>query len=204
MTADSNLDNSIVPLRVLASTADRRRLMTTKEVAEKRLEVLTSGNETLINGWWFNYFDTPDAVGCFNNEIKIISNLLTGPLVDTKLGNSVLILTEEQFKQLKGKTFDRNEINTDWLTKRQVKEHPVWQELLRESLDAYVDAVFEQYEKRFGKANLMCVSFANSQDVPTLRSCCLRRLDGRSDLYGFCSVLSSCPCLVGVLDEQIT
>ena len=179
--------------------------MTTEALAKRRLEVLASGSEELIRAWWNNYYDTSDGVAYLGDEIKILKNsqLLIDITPEAELKDGALVLTEDQYNTLEGKTFKRSKlgVTNDWLTKEQAKKHPVWQELLGDVLEPYVDAVFEQYEKQYGKRNeLMGVFLADAQDVPTLRSWFVGRLNGRSDLIG-CN-LDHDARLVGVLDKE--
>ena len=180
--------------------------MTTRQIAERRLEVLSSGDEGLIDAWWNSYLNTVDAVA-YNrnrNEIKVILNSkkLRNINPDAELRLGELVLTEEQYKKLEGKTFQRSELIINGpLTKEQAKEHPVWQELLGDVLNEYVDAVFEQYEK-YGESNrLMPVYLANAEDVPTLCSWLVGMLDSRSDLIGSHD-LDYNSHLVGVLSKE--
>ena len=57
-----------------ALIASGRIPMNTKQIAKRRLEVLSSGDHKLIDAWWTNYFDTSDAISYFKNEAKVITN----------------------------------------------------------------------------------------------------------------------------------
>ena len=182
--------------------------MTLRQIAEKRLEVLISGDEDLIHIWWDTYFNTVDAIAYNKDEIKVIPNsqMLMNINPDAELKNGALVLTEEQYNNLEGKTFQRSELAVEEpLTKKQAKEHPVWQELLGDVLNEYVDAVFEVEKKRCGKyvkdPKLMIVYLANAENVPTLYPWFVGMVDSRSDLFGSYD-LDYDSILVGILDKE--
>ncbi|HDQ59886.1 MAG TPA: hypothetical protein ENN30_01700, partial [Candidatus Woesearchaeota archaeon] len=128
--------------------------MTVQDVAKKRLEVLASGNKKKTSQFWDISQNTTSAVAYFKDEIKIIPNceILTNIDYDAEILNGALVLTEDQYKQLPGKTFKHSELMTNTQMTRidRAKAHPVLQELLGDDLEPYVDAVFDKVKKSYG------------------------------------------------------
>ena len=187
----------------LALRKTKRIPMTLRQIAEKRLEVLSSGDEALIHYWWDNRYCTSDGVAYFGDEIKVLKNsqLLMGIIPGAELKNGALILTEEQYNNLEGKTFQRSELIIDErLTKKQAKEHPVWQELLGDVLDEYVDAVFEQYEKN-GESNKLMGVYVYNTYIPALCTWSIGMLETESDLPGSYD-LNGGALLIGILSKK--
>lgn len=181
-----------------AVRAEGRGPMPVSALMKRRLQVLESKNEDLIENWWGNYYDSPDGIANFKQEYKVVKNaeLLLSINKKSKLQNGALILTEKQYDTLKGETFSRAELEkagiNDWMPKDKVIEHPVWNAFApKDLLKNYADAQF----KKYNNTTAMGVYISNPQDTPTMRALVLyggggviRRsflLDGRSlDYYG--------------------
>ena len=189
-----------------ALRADGRVPLTVRQIAEKRLEAVASGNEQMIEGWLLNYFDTSDAIAYSGDEIKIVPDceLLKNIDSDAKLKNGSLVLSKNQYKQLPGKTFQRSDIKADkWLTEQEVKEHPVWQLELGDLLEPYAKMVFSERKKRWDAFQTgMGVQFDRKRERPTLSPFGLNRLYDGSSLKN-CYLLDYCARLVGVRNEKI-
>ena len=168
---------------------------------KRRLQVLKSGNEELVNAWWENYFDSPDGVACKGDEVKYVPNaqLLLDITPEAKLSNGALVLTEKQYDALQGKTFSRKELEklggNNGLTKNQVLKHPVWQAVAGDILEQYADAHF----KRYNAKTLMGVYFSSLRDKPTIRALALSNGGNHwSHLFGGRYLDGSYARLVGV------
>src|SRR3989344_1384071 len=159
-----------------ALRADNRTAMSIPDLMKRRLQVLNSGKEKLIEAWWENYFDFPDGVAYKGDEVKYVPNaqLLLGITPEAKLSQGALVLTEAQYSKLKGPTFSRKELekagSNYWLTKNQVLKNPVWQAVAgSELLEQYADAHF----KRYNTNEAMAVYLSSPQDKPTMRALAL-------------------------------
>jgi len=169
---------------------------------KRRLQVLKSGNEELVNAWWENYFDSPDGVACKGDEVKYVPNaqLLLSITPNAELSNGALVLTEKQYDGLLCQTFSRKELQkaglNEWLTKNQVLNHPVWQAVAgSELLEQYADAHFKRYDAK----TAMGVYLSSSQDRPTMRTLILNYGDyHRSNLDGGRGLGGDIARLVGV------
>jgi hypothetical protein len=156
-----------------ALMAEKRVPMPISALMKRRLQVLESNNEDLINNWWGNYYDSPDGVANFKQEYKVVKN--AEPLLTitkkSKLQNGALILTEKQYDALKGETFSREELEkagiNDWMPKDKVIEHPVWNAFVpKDLLKNYANAQF----KKYNNTKAMGIYVTNPQDVPTMRA----------------------------------
>jgi len=156
-----------------ALRADNRTAMSIPALMKRRLQVLKSGNENLVNAWWENYFDFPDGVAYKGDEVKVVLN--AQPLLDitpeAKLSQEALVLTEAQYSKLKGPTFSRKEMEkagiNAWQTKSQVLKNPVWQAVAGSKLlEQYAAAHFKRYDAK----TAMGVYLADAQDQPTMRA----------------------------------
>lgn len=189
-----------------ALRADKRVPLTFRQIAGKQLEAVASGNEQMINGWLLNCFDTSDAIAYSGNEIKIVPDceLLKSINFDAKLKNGALVLSENQYKQLNGKTFQHSEFKVnEHLTEQEAKEHPVWQAELGDILEQYTKMVFSEGKKKYGFDNAMKVYLAGSQEKPTLRPFHVLSISGRSNLSSHYNYLDDFSRLVGERDEKI-
>lgn len=144
---------------------DKRIPLTFKQIVERRL------NST--EDWRTNYFDTCDALVQFNGKIKIIKNceILKEMNSKTKLTDGGIKITKEQYKKLKGKEFEISKLNfNNSLTKEEVKNHPIWKELLGKYLGTYIELVFPN------NTNKMMAIWINEEEL-ILRAWCASRLE---------------------------
>jgi hypothetical protein len=117
---------------------DNRIPLTMQQIIERRLN-------SKQDDWKTNYFDTCDGLVQFKGKIKIIKNckLLKEMTSKTELTNGGIKITEKDYKKLKGKEFDISKIKfNNYLTKEEVKKHPIWKGLLGEYLSTYIELVF--------------------------------------------------------------
>ncbi len=166
------------------------RAATIEEIIEKRLEVLASGDEEEIDKFVNNYLDSSTGIVTYKREtedgikdkIKIIPNCETLKNIgrNPELYNGGIELTEEEYNQLEGEVFNREDlILNESLTEEEAKEHPIWKELVgEEALNDYVDAVFDFVKEEYGEDKAMGVWIHDGKDVPVLRSCGVDRVGG--------------------------
>ncbi|HDQ60093.1 MAG TPA: hypothetical protein ENN30_02765 [Candidatus Woesearchaeota archaeon] len=174
--------------------------MTARQIVEKRLEAVASGNEQLINGWLLNYFYTPDAVAYSGDEIKIVPNckLLIDIDSDAELDRWGMVLTEEQYKQLEGKTFQRADLSINkGHTKQEAKGHPVWQAELGDLLGLCTEMVFAEGKRGYGSEKAMSICLGKRQEKPMLHAFVLGGLGGGSGLFDKCNLDS-----INIYSEQ--
>ncbi len=105
-----------------------------------------------------NFFNTGDAVVYHRDgRVKIVldSQTLRDITPKSKLRDGALVLTEEAYNALQGEEFKKGELGKvdGGLSREQAKAHPVWKVLARDQalLNDYVDYIFGEYQKRFGK-----------------------------------------------------
>ena len=190
------------------------RPMDMRNLVEKRLEALASGDEEERDKFVNQSLDSSTGIVTYKretedgirDEIKIIPRceFLENIDINQELYNGRLKLTEEQYNQLEGKVFNRKDlILNEFLTEEEAKEHSIWKELLGGTLKDYVNTVFD-FEKKHGRNTAMGVWVHKGEDVPMLRSCYVDRFIndyyGRS-LYGF-NILDYGTRLVGVKDAK--
>jgi len=157
-----------------ALMAEKRIPMPVSALMKRRLQVLDSKNEDLINNWWGNYYDSPDGLANFKQEYKLVKNAepLLNIAKNSKLKNGGLILTEEQYDALKGETFSRKELEkagiNDWMPKDKIIEHPVWKAAAgsKDLLKNYANAQF----KKYNDSKAMGTYLSEPQDIPTMRA----------------------------------
>lgn len=166
--------------------AEGRIPLSVNGLLKRKLEVLTA-SEAVKFAYWYNYFDTGDAIAYHpDGRVKIVldSQDLRQVTPESTLSLGALVLPNGRYEQLQGEEFTREQINKHTgkpLTKEQAKANPIWQALAREKLllEQYVDEVFSQAKSRFDydKNMGLFVSFSSPQNKPYLRPLCVSRLD---------------------------
>lgn len=173
---------------------DKRRPLTTEEIIERRVN-------SKCDDWKDNYFDTCDAIAIHpNGKFKIIKkcDILKKLNNETKLKDYDLVLSEKEYKKLKGKEFHIKNtqctmINKE-LTSDEVLRHSVWNYLVNKvSLKKYTN--IQKYD------NFMGLYIYKSKEI-VLRALYLDELDDRPVLYGGNRLGVGDSLLVGVANEM--
>jgi len=155
--------------------ADGRVPMNTAQLMQKRLDVRNS--EDIKSGWLDNYFDTGDAIAYHpDGRSKIILDSQTlREMTPESPRWGALILTPEAYDTLEGEEFKKDQtgkllstITGDWMSKADVKSHPVWKALARDQvlLDDYTDYIFAEANERFNYDTVMGVFLSPAEDFP--------------------------------------
>ena len=176
---------------------------------KRRLDALNSSDE-VRSSYWDNYFDSGDGIAYHpDGRAKIV--LDAQPLRDltpsSKLRNGALVLPDGVYDGLEGIELSEVDLERyavgEQLKKKNVKDNPIWQTLARDGklLEDYVQNVFSQGKERFGYDLAMAVYRSSASDVPTMRSWCLSRLDGRAIAFGSGHLDGDFGRLVGVAPE---
>jgi hypothetical protein len=187
-----------------ALMAEKRIPMPVSALMKRRLQVLESKNEDLIENWWGHYYDSPDGIANFKQEYKIVKNAepLLNITQESKLKNGALVLTETQYDNLKGETFSRKELEkagiNDWMQKSEVVKHPVWNAIAgsEDLLKNYANVQFKKYDS----TKAMGVYISDPQDTHTMRALVLGGCDRGSYLDDYGS-LGSDARLAGVREK---
>jgi len=157
--------------------ADGRVPMNVAQLMQRRLDV-RGADANLKSAWMDNYFDTGDAVAYHpDGRVKVIldSPTLRGITPESKRNGGALVLGEDVYKALEGEEFKKGKLGkTDaWMSKSDVKSHPVWKALARDKalLGAYADLIFAEGKERFGYDTAMAVySYSCQGDSPEMRA----------------------------------
>ena len=173
--------------------AEGRTPLPTSGLMKRRLEA-RNASETVKDSWLYNYFDTGDAIAYHpDGKAKIVLNAkqLRELTPKSRLSRGALILPDGIYEALEGRDISKSDLERyasgNWLKQKEVITHPVWQALSEDEtlLKEYTDLVFSQ-----GYDKAMAIYRGSSQDIPTMRSWCVRRLvvgggsvaDGRDHL----------------------
>jgi hypothetical protein len=170
--------------------------MNTAQLMQRRLEA-KNGPEDVKKSWMNNYFDTGDAVVYHpNGDIKIVldSQTLREMTPESQRIGGALILGEDVYNALQGEVFKKGKLGKtgDWMSREEVKDHPVWRFLARDQalLNDYTDFIFAECKERCGYDAAMGVHLClYDGDNPEMRAWSVDRLvsiGGRNDLdYGY-------------------
>lgn len=221
--SDLKLNNSTLPYEQFCGAnhkqmplliADGRIPISVSGLMKRRLEVLDSGDSELISAWWDNYVDTGNGILYHpNGEVKIVSN--AQPFLDmnseSKLSNGALVLGNnkdssiEVYNSINGTEFKRSDLGKtgNVLTKDEVKNHPIWQELVgdKDLLSDYVDVAFKLGKERFNYDNMMGVYISNPQENVVGRLWLVDGLSYNSNANGLNFLDNYSGRLVGVVPE---
>ena len=124
----------------------------------------------------------------FNNDLIVVSNFKELLDINEKsdLNDGALEVKEQYEKLLKeNEAIKRDKIISGRsLSKKEAKEHPILNKLAqgdKSLLDYYVEAIFDKAWEVHGYNENMGVYLPDDQNVPLLRSWCLRYLDNGSN-----------------------
>lgn len=138
-----------------ALIAEGRIPINVAQLMQKRLDI-RNGPEDIKKFWMDNYFGVGDAIAYHPNEkMKVVldSQTLREMTPDTQRVGGALLLTEDAYNALEGKEFKKGKLGKveTWLSKKDVKAHPIWKVLARDQalLDDYVDYIFAEGKQRF-------------------------------------------------------
>ncbi|MEK6897623.1 MAG: hypothetical protein AABW93_03780 [Nanoarchaeota archaeon] len=188
--------------------ADGRIPLSVAGLMQRRLDVRNASDD-VKSSWMDNYFDTGDAVVYHpDGRVKIVldSQTLREINPDSKRNLGALVLTPEQYDTMSGEEFKKDKIGKigDSLSKKDVKDHPVWRVLARDEalLNYYADYVFAEGEQRFYYDTAMGVYLTSAAvSTPEMRAWCVVRLEGRSCVSGRVVLDDGDGRLVGVAPE---
>ncbi len=191
--------------------------LTSKDIMQYRIKAIQSNDENEMNFWLNQYFDTVDGLAYYKglayHKGKLIvvpkSDLLFNINLDSKLINGSLILGKEQYKELSKKyeAIERDKVKTEHnLTKKEVKEHPIWLKLAQEDralLNEYTGAIFAKAKEVFDYDNNMGIYLPpDDEEQPVMRGWFLRNSVGRSGAVVGGSLDYDC-CLLGVRAQNL-
>jgi len=191
--------------------ADGRVPMSVAGLMQKRLDVRNSDSE-VKSSWTDNYFDTGDAVVYHpDGRVKIVldSQHLRDMTPESPRNGGALILTEDAYRSLEGEEFKKGKLGKtgDWLSRADVKAHPVWKALARDQalLNDYTDHIFTEAKEGLDYDTAMGV-FPGSAggDTPEMRAWCVDGLEYRSDAIGRYDLDFSYGRLLGIAPEALS
>jgi hypothetical protein len=196
--------------------ADSRVPMSVSGLMQRRLDVRNSDDKIIKSAWMDNYFDTGDAVVYHpDGRVKIVwdSEDLRNMTPDTPRNGGALIITPKVYETLQGEEFEKGKIGKtgEWMSRKDVKSHPVWKVLARDQalLNDYADYIFGEYQARFTKntpledVRAMGVSLGSaSGNTPEMRAWYVGRPEYGSDAYGR-SDLGDGGRFVGIASEAL-
>lgn len=167
--------------------------MSVAGLMDRRLEVRDAKFSPDVRAAWHdNYFDTGDGILYHpDGKVKVVpdAQVLREINRNSKLSDGALVLPAGVYEAAEGNEFTKEDLKNiikDSLTREGAKINPLWQALARnqDRLNAYVDFVFDETQKRFSYNQNMGLYVGSSQKVPTARSVIVYRLEGRSLAYG--------------------
>ena len=173
--------------------AEGRVPMSVAGLMQRRLDVRNSDDKVKA-AWMSHYFCTGDAV-IYNpdGKVKIVldSENLRNVTPDTPRNSGALIVTPEAYDALQGEEFRKGKLGKigDWITKKDVKAHPIWRALARDQalLNDYADYIFAEAKDSYGYDVAMGVFtydtlFTGSagEDTPEMRAWIVDGLGGGS------------------------
>ncbi|MCX6741654.1 MAG: hypothetical protein NTX24_00565 [Candidatus Pacearchaeota archaeon] len=197
--------------------ADKRVPLNVAGLMQRRLAV-KSADADVQTAWMDNYFDTGDAIAYHpDGKVKLVldSQHLRNLTPESTLNNSALVLPAGVYETLQGPEFTRAKLEKyvgNWLKSDQAKTNPIWQALARDQtlLDAYVDHIFTEYQRRFApKTDLKDITamgafIVDKDNLPkdvTMRALCVSRLVSRSYVLGGYALDYGSGRLVGLAPE---
>ena len=171
--------------------ADGRVPMSVAGLMQRRLDVRNS-DDKVKSAWMDNYFDTGDAAVYHpDGRVKIVldSQDLRNMTPDTHRNGGALIVTPEAYGILQGEEFKKDKLGKtgNWMSREEVKAHPVWKVLARDQglLNDYTDYIFAEGKERFDYDTTMGVFPSSTNgDTPEMRAWCVGRLEYGSDANG--------------------
>ena len=160
--------------------AEGRTPLPTSGLMKRRLEA-RNASETVKDSWLYNYFDTGDAIAYHPDgmgKIVLDAKQLRELTPESRLSNGALILPDGIYESLEGRELSKSDLEKyasgNRLKQKEVISNPVWQALSEDEnlLKEYTNLVFSQ-----GYDKAMAIYRVSSQDIPTMRSWYVGRLD---------------------------
>ncbi len=191
--------------------ADGRVPANVSQIMQRRLDL--RNDDTGVKSFYMDkYFDTGDAVVYHpDGRVKVVldSQHLRDMTSDTPRNGGALIIGEDVYNVLEGEEFKKGKLGKtgDWMSKKDVKAHPVWKVLARDQalLDDYADYIFAESKEKFGYDNGMgiFVSSANG-DTPEMRAWYVYGLGDGSGADGGVDLVSGGGRLLGIAPEALS
>ena len=189
--------------------AEGRVPMNASQLMQRRLDY-RNGPAEVKTAWMDNYFDTGDAIAYHpDGRVKIVldSQTLRDMTPETQRVGGALLLTEDDYNALQGEEFKKGKIGkvNDWMSREDVKAHPVWKVLARDQglLNDYADYIFAEGKERFGYDTAMGVYPDSAGDAPKMRAWYVNRLEHRSVASVRYDLDSGCGRFVGIAPEAL-
>jgi len=175
-----------------------------------RLEAISSGDSWQKDYWLSSYLDSGDGAAYSGGKVKVVlgSDNLRRINDDSELRSGALVVSDGDYGNLEGEEFSRSQLGMagieKLLSKKQVRDHPVWKALAGDShlLSEYAGMIFSEMNEQYGFDEGMGIYLASEQEVPTMRSWVVGTLHQRSDARSFYNLNNySLTRLVGVRAE---
>ncbi len=188
--------------------ADGRVPLSVAGLMQRRLDV-RNFDAKVKSSYMDSCFDTGDAVVYHpDGRLKIVldSQYLREMTPQTQRNDGALVLTQEQYDAMDGEDFKKGELGKteDWLSKADVKRHPVLKVLARDQalLNDYADLIFVDGKEKFGYDKAMGVFIDSTNgDTPEMRAWFVDELGLRSGVFGRYDLGNGGGRLVGVVPE---
>ena len=197
--------------------ADNRIPISVSQLMQRRLDL--RNDETGVKASYTdNYFDTGDAVVYHpDGRVKIVldSEDLRNITPNTPRNGGALIITPEAYNTLQGEEFKKDKLGktNDWMSRKDVKAHPVWKALARDQslLNDYTDHIFSEYKTRFANdtslegIRTMGVFLGSANGyTPEMRAWCVDWLEDRSVALGRYVLDDDSGRFVGIAPEALS
>jgi len=186
--------------------AEGRIPLSIADLMKRRLEFRDSD---VNSSWLDNYFDAGDSVVYHpkgNLKIVLDSKLLRQINSNSSLRNGALVLEDGVYEKLEGQEFTRKELEEyveKPLTKKQVKENPLWRTLARGQnlLNEYADFIFTEAKDKFDYTENMRVYLGSASDDSNLCAWYFSGLVDGSYVDGGCVLGADLGRFVGLAPE---
>jgi len=191
--------------------ADGRVPISVAGLMQRRLDV-RNFDADVKTSYMDNYFDTGDAVVYHpGGRIKIVldSQHLRDMTSESSINSGALVLTEDVYNSLNGEEFKKGKLGKtgDWLSKEDVKAHPVWKALARDQtlLNDYTDYIFTEGKERFNNDTGMGIFTCSANGkTPEMRAWYVSRLGFRSVADGWDDLVYDGGRLLGIAPEVLS
>lgn len=184
--------------------------MSVAGLMDRRLEVRDPKfSPEVREAWHDNYFDTGDGILYHpDGKIKVVpyAQVLREINPRSRLIDGALVLLAGAYEAEEGAEFTKEDLKSiikGSFTREGAKLNPFWQVLARnqDRLNAYVDFVFDEAQRRFGYNQNMGLYIGSAQKEPTARLVVVGRLGDGSGAGGGGRLVSNLGRLVGVGPE---